>query len=109
MDTEKIAELLMSGIKENLIICGYMFQNMEQEEIDEVFKEIFLELDSIYEHSDDIADFYNKVDKEFFLVNWVSKCIFLNPCISLDSFIHYKINFYTSPPKEAIVSFLINL
>lgn len=106
MDTEKIAELMMSGIKDNLIICGYMFQNMEQEEIDEVFKEIFLELDSIYEHSDDIADFYNKVDKEFFLVNWVSKCIFLR---HHEREFSYKINFYSNPPKEAIVSFLINL
>ena len=108
MDKYKIAELLMSGIKENLIICGYLFQDMEQEEINEVFKEIFLEIDSIFEHSDDIEDFYAKVDREYFVVHWVSQCIFLRE--NMDSAIkHYKINFYSSPPKEAIVSFLTNL
>lgn len=102
----------MSGIKENLIICGYMFQNMEQEEINEVFKEIFLEIDSIYEHSDDIEDFYDKVDKEGFLVHWDSQFILLNPSLreNMDSPIkHYKVDFYSSPSKEEIVSFLTSL
>lgn len=100
----------MSGIKENLIICGYMFQNMEQEEINEVFKEIFLEIDSIFEHSDDIADFYKKVDSEHFVVHWSSQSIYL---FNLFGFpvggISYKINFYNNPPKEPLVSFLTNL
>ena len=113
MDTEKIAELpkkiaelLMSGIKENLIICGYLFQNMEQEEINEVFKEIFLELDSIFEHSDDIGDFYTKVDSNLFIVHWVSQCIIL---IHHERAVPYKINFYSNPSKEPLVSFLTNL
>lgn len=107
MDTKNIAELLMSGIKENLIICGYLFQNMEQEEINEVFKEIYLEIDSIFEHSDDIADFYKKVDKECFVVHWSSQCILLN--IHLLGVSSYKINFYSNPSKEPLVSFLTNL
>ena len=107
MDTKNIAKLLMSGIKENLIICGYLFQNMEQEEINEVFKEIYLEIDSIFEHSDDIADFYKKVDKECFVVHWSSQCILLN--IHLIGVSSYKINFYSNPSKEPLVSFLTNL
>jgi len=103
---KKIAELLMSGIKENLIICGYLFQNMEQEEINEVFKEIYLEIDSIFEHSDDIADFYKKVDKECFVVHWSSQCILL---ICHEIGVPYKINFYNHPPKETLVSFLTNI
>lgn len=113
MDTEKIAELpkkiaelMMSGIKENLIICGYLFQNMEQEEINEVFKEIFLEIDSIFEHSDDIGDFYTKVDSNRFIVQWVSQCIIL---IHHERGFSYKINFYSNPSKEPLVSFLTNL
>ena len=113
MDTEKIAELpkkiaelLMSGIKENLIICGYLFQNMEQEEIDKVFKEIYLEIESIFEHSDDIADFYAKVDSNRFIVHWSSQCIIL---IRHERGFSYKINFYSNPSKEPLVSFLINL
>ena len=107
MDTKNIAELLMSGIKENWIICGYLFQNMEQEEINEVFKEIFLEIDSIYEHSDDIEDFYKKVDKEHFIVHWSYQCILFN-IYHVGGF-SYKINFYSNPPKEPLVSFLTSL
>lgn len=104
---KKIAELLMSGIKENLIICGYLFQNMEQEEINEVFKEIYLEIDSIYEHSDDIADFYDKVDKGHFIIHWSSQCILFN--LHIVAGVSYKINFYSYPPKEPLVSFLTSL
>jgi hypothetical protein len=106
MDTKKIADLLMSGIKENLIICGYMFQNMEQEEINEVFKEIYLEIDSIFEHSDDIGDFYTKVDSNIFIVHWASQCIIL---IHHERGVPYKIKFYSNPSKEPLVSFLTNL
>lgn len=106
MDTKNIAKLLMSGIKENLIICGYMFQNMEQEEINEVFKEIYLEIDSIFEHSDDIADFYKKVDSEHFVVHWSSQCILF---VHVEFGVPYKINFYNNPSKEPLVSFLTNL
>lgn len=110
MDTKKIAELLMSGINENLIICGYLFQNMEQEEINEVFKEIYLEIDSIFEHSDDIADFYAKVDKDNFRVFWSSQSIYLFNLIGFSvGEISYKINFHTLPSKEPLVSFLTNL
>jgi hypothetical protein len=107
MYKNKLAELLMSGIKENLIICGCMFQNMEQAEIDEVFKEIFLEIDSIYEHSDNISDFYDKVDKDNFRVFWSTRCIYFN--LHYGGGFSYKIYFYSYPPKESIVSFLINL
>ena len=106
---KKIAELMMSGIKENLIICGYLFQNMEQEEINEVFKEIFLEIDSVYEHSDDIADFYAKVDKDYFKVFQGSQKIYFIKDIGIFFENIYKVKFYTLPPKEEIVSFLINL
>lgn len=106
MDTKKIADLLMSGIKENLIICGYLFQNMEQEEIDKVFKEIYLEIESIFEHSDDIADFYAKVDSNRFIVHWSSQCILFR---NYERGFSYKINFYSNPSKEPLVSFLTNL
>lgn len=105
----------MSGIKENLIICGYLFQNMEQEEIDEVFKEIFLELDSIFEHSDDIDDFYKKVDKDYFKVfrntqsiQFVKYTVYHESNIlSLEIFNKERYN--QSYPKAEIVSFLTNL
>jgi hypothetical protein len=111
MDTKKIAELLMSGIKENLIICGYLFQNMEQEEIDEVFKEIFLELDSIYKHSDDIMDYYYRVDKGHLKIFWSSQHIYLTKDKGIEIFYEsiYKVKFHTSPSKGEIVSFLTNL
>lgn len=113
-DIDNLVSLFMSGYKENLILCGYFFQNMEQSEINEVFKEIFHKIDEFFLLSDSIDDFYNKVDVGYLKIHWSEQYLVVrgyqnNGFLNVPNYDRLRIFFYTNPNKETIVEFLTNL